>query len=146
MDFVYNDGGRSKYFKGSTGDCVTRAVSIATGKDYKEIYDLVNSYAKMERVGKRKGISNARTGVYKNTIYKILTDLGYKWIPTMKFGTGCQVHLKKEELPSGTIIVKLSKHLTTVIDGVINDTYNPSRDGCRCVYGYYIKDEKKVLV
>lgn len=146
MDFVYNDGGRAKYFKGSSGDCVTRAISIATGKDYKDVYDLVNSYAKKERVGKRKkGISDARTGVYKNTVYRILTDLGYKWIPTMGFGTGCQVHLKKEELPSGTIIVRLSKHLTTVVDGVINDTYNPSRNGCRCVYGYYIKDEKKVL-
>lgn len=39
MDFVYNDGGRSKYFKGNAGDCVTRAIAIATGFDYKEVYD-----------------------------------------------------------------------------------------------------------
>jgi len=33
----------------------------------------------------------------------------------------------------------LSRHLTTVIDGVIYDTYDPSREGTRCVYGYYSK-------
>jgi hypothetical protein len=49
------------------------------------------------------------------------------------------VHLRADELPSGTLIVKVSKHLSAVIDGVIQDTHNPSRGGTRCVYGYYIK-------
>lgn len=32
MTFVYDDGGRSAAgFKGKTGDCVTRAIAIATG-------------------------------------------------------------------------------------------------------------------
>jgi hypothetical protein len=35
--------------------------------------------------------------------------------------------------------VRVSKHLSAVIDGVIQDTHNPSRGGSRCVYGYYIK-------
>jgi hypothetical protein len=26
-----------------------------------------------------------------------------------------------------------------VIDGVIHDTFDPSRGGTRCVYGYWIK-------
>jgi len=29
------------------------------------------------------------------------------------------------------------RHLTAVIDGVIHDTHDPSRDGTRSVYGYY---------
>ena len=57
----------------------------------------------------------------------------------MKVGGGCQVHLRATELPSGTLIVRVSKHLSAVIDGVIQDTHNPSRGGSRCVYGYYIK-------
>jgi hypothetical protein len=57
----------------------------------------------------------------------------------MQIGSGCKVHLRKDELPSGRLIVKLSKHLTTVIDGVIHDTFDPSRGGNRCVYGYFIK-------
>ena len=46
MRWVYHDGGRSQYFKGTTGDCVTRAIAIATGIDYRKVYDLVNSYSK----------------------------------------------------------------------------------------------------
>jgi hypothetical protein len=72
-EWIYDDGGRSKYFKGITEDCVCRSISIATGSDYKEVYDLINSLSKNERTGKRKkGKSSARTGVYKNTIHKIM--------------------------------------------------------------------------
>lgn len=141
MEFKYNDGGRAEAgFKGTTGDCVCRAIAIATEKPYREIYDLINEFAKSERTGKRKkGKSNARTGVYKGTIMKVMNHLGWKWIPTMTIGSGCKVHLREEELPKGRIVCSLSKHETAVIDGVLNDTYDCSRDGTRCVYGYFIK-------
>ena len=58
----------------------------------------------------------------------------------MGIGTGCKVHLKKEELPTGKIIARVSRHICAVIDGVINDTYDCSREGTRCVYGYYRKN------
>lgn len=136
MKWIYDDGGRSKYYKGHTGDCVCRAISIGTGKDYKEVYNLVNSYSKDDESN-----SHARTGVSKDLVYKILTDLGWNWIPTMYFGKGCKVHLKEDELPKDkTIIARLSKHLTCIVDGVIHDTYDPSRNGNRCVYGYFIKE------
>lgn len=141
MKFQYNDGGRSDAgFKGTTGDCVCRAIAIATEKPYREIYDLINEFSKSERMGKRKkGKSNARTGVYKRTIKKVMDHLGWKWTPTMGIGTGCTVHLKENELPKGRLVCSLSKHCTAVIDGVLNDTYDCSRDGTRCVYGYFIK-------
>ena len=143
MEFNYNDGGRHKYFKGTTGDCVCRAIAIANNMDYKEVYNLINEYAKKEKTGRRKrGISNARTGVYKNTEKKILESLGWKYKATMGIGTGCKVHLKEDELPNGTIIVQVSRHLTCIIDGVINDTYDCSRDGSRCVYGYWYKGDE----
>ena len=31
MQFKHSDGGRSQYFKGTAGDCVTRAIAIADG-------------------------------------------------------------------------------------------------------------------
>lgn len=144
LDFNYNDGGRSKYFKGDTGDCVCRAISIATGIDYKEVYDTINEMSKKERTGKRKHkVSNARSGVFRTTYQKLLESLGWEWHPTMKIGTGCTTHMRKEELPSGTIIVSLSRHLSCVIDGVVNDTYDCTRDGSRCVYGYFKKKDTK---
>lgn len=140
--WVYDDGGRSQYFKAEhVGDCVARAIAIGTGKDYKEVYDALNKLAKNERVSSRKqGKSNARNGVYKETFKAYLLSLGWRWHPTMQIGQGCKVHLKADELPSGTVIVSLSKHLTCMIDGVIHDTYDCSREGTRCVYGYFTKD------
>lgn len=142
MELSYSDGGRSKYFKGTTGDCVCRAICNATGKDYKEIYDLINEVAKREKTGKRKkGISNARTGAYKYTEKEIIENiLGWKWKPTMTIGSGCKMHLNQYEIPNGILIVRLSKHLTCVKNKVLYDTYDCSRDGTRCVYGYWIKE------
>lgn len=141
MELVVNDGGRSAAgYSGATGDCVTRAIAIATGKPYQEVYDALNEVAKFERRGKRKrGVSNARTGVYKATYRKYLESLGWRFVPTMGIGTGCTVHLKAGELPMGKLIVSVSKHMVTVIDGVMHDTHDPSREGTRCVYGYFTK-------
>lgn len=88
---------------------------------------------------KSAGKSSARTGMPRVQYEKYLASIGWEWIPTMTVGSGCQVHLKAAELPAGRIIVKVSKHLCAVIDGVIHDTSDPSRGGTRCVYGYYRK-------
>ena len=137
--FRFDDGGRSSAgYRGKAGDCVVRAIAIATQRPYQEIYDLVNQAATRERTGKRKrGISNARTGVYKGSIHRVMKELGWEWTPTMQIGSGCTVHLRADELPLGRLVVSVSKHLTTVIDGVIYDTHDCSRRGTRCVYGYW---------
>ncbi|HMD09496.1 MAG TPA: hypothetical protein VKH63_18345 [Candidatus Acidoferrum sp.] len=137
--FQFDDGGRrAAGYKGKAGDCVVRAISIATGKPYQQIYDLVNSLAAYERTGKRKrGKSDARTGVYKTSIKRVMQALGWVWTPTMQIGSGCTVHLRADELPTGRLVVSVSKHLTAVIDGVIHDTHDCSRRGTRCVYGYW---------
>ena len=139
MTYLHNDGGREAAgYKGHTGDCVTRAIAIATGKPYQEVYDALNSLAVRERTGKRKrGKSTSRNGVYRITYQKYLESIGWTWTPTMRIGQGCTVHLRADELPSGRLIVAVSKHLCAVIDGVIYDTFDPSRDGTRCVYGYF---------
>jgi hypothetical protein len=137
--FRYHDGGRSAAgYRGKAGDCVVRSIAIATGLPYQHIYDLVNRASTHERTGTRKrGISNARTGVYKSTIHRVMKSLGWVWTPTMQIGSGCTVHLRSEELPSGRLVVSVSKHLTAMIDGVIYDTHDCSRRGKRCVYGYW---------
>lgn len=130
LNFEFNDGGRSKYYRATeVGDCAVRAAAIATGKDYKEVYDLFKAFE-----GK-----SPRNGVSKATSRKVLAKLGGRWIPTMKIGSGCKVHLAQNEIPmQGRIVAAVTGHLTAVIDGVINDTYDPSRDGTRCVYGYWV--------
>ena len=146
--FQFNDGGREKAgFKGGAGDCVVRSIAIATTLPYIQVYEdlrLANErYAQLrnDRLAKRlnaKG-SSPRNGNHRNVFHDYILGLGFEWVPTMKIGAGCQVHLRPDELPSGVLITKVSKHLTAIIDGVIQDTHDPSRSGNRCVYGYYIK-------
>ena len=139
MKFVFSDGGRSKYFEAkNVGDCVTRAICNATGKDYMEVYKALNRIARTEHRPSGKK-SSSRNGVYKDTSRKYLESIGWVWHPTMTIGSGCKVHLRSEELPKGTLIVQVSKHKTCVKDGVLYDTYDCSRGGTRCVYGYYTK-------
>lgn len=141
MNFKYSDGGRAEAgYKGTTGDCVCRAIAIATEQDYQTVYDALNALGKAERMSKhrrKRGKSSARTGVRKATYKRYMASLGWTWTPTMQIGSGCTVHLRPDELPSGRLIVQVSRHLVAVIDGVIHDLYDPSRDGTRCVYGYW---------
>lgn len=158
MEWIYDDGGRNKYFEAEgVGDCVTRAITIATGKDYKEVYDEIKRRSKLEtntqlkhhRGAKR---SSARNGVFKETWKDYLKDLGWKQHSTCEFGKGVSCHLVEDELPMGTLIVQVSKHLVCVKDRVIYDTYNSSEkkylddegniciNNRRAVYGYWTKE------
>ncbi len=146
MEFQFNDGGRSAAgYKGTAGDCVTRAIAIALELPYQTVYDKLNHLAKMEKARPvckgsiKTRRSQARNGVARETYDRLLKELGWQWTPTMKIGSGCTVHLCKEELPAGHIIVRVSGHVLAVIDGVAHDTYLDHRDGTRCVYGYYWK-------
>ena len=152
VGFVYHDGGRSQYFRGEADDCVVRSIAIVTGQDYKIVYDALAAENKTV-TGKR----SARNGIVKKVYHPWLLSNGFEWVATMGMGTGCRVHLHPDELPNGRLIVSVSKHLTTMIDGVIYDTHNPQRGGAvgmrngvgvmqketRCVYGYYKYEVQK---
>lgn len=142
MRFIYNDGGRSKYFKATNvGDCVTRAICNATGKDYLEVYKRLKEMSKSESVKHHRGHrqSSVRDGVFRETWKKYLDEIGWKHVITANIGQSKKIHLTDDELPNDKImIVQVSKHLTCIKNGVIYDTYDCSRDGARMVYGYWI--------
>lgn len=139
---VFNDGGRKEAgYKGTARDCVCRSIAIVTGKPYKEVYDALNQLGESERTGKRKRTkSSSRDGVYRTTYEKYLKSLGYKWVACMTIGSGCTTHLDADELPKGRLVLRVSRHVTAMIDGVIHDIFDPTRGGNRCVYGYFIKE------
>ena len=147
LGFAVNDGGRELAgFKGGAGDCVVRAIAIAAQLPYIQVYEDLRAanaaYAdqRNDKLARRLNARGAspRNGNHRNVFHDYILGHGFDWVPTMQVGAGCKVHLLANELPSGRLIVKVSKHLTAVIDGVIQDTHNPSRAGSRCVYGYYI--------
>jgi hypothetical protein len=139
MRYVQDDGGRAAAgFKGTAGDCGVRALAISAGLDYRAAYDLAARHCRQERPSKRRrGVSSPRTGIHTVTFHKIMAELGWRWTPTMTIGSGCRVHLRDGEIPSGRLIVNLSRHYAAVIDGEVHDTHDPRRGGDRCVYGYW---------
>lgn len=162
MQFIYSDGGRSKYFKATgVGDCVTRAICNATGKDYKEVYDRLNEMAQKESVKRhrRSKRSNSRNGVFKETWKRYLKEIGWVHHKTCELGSRAEkIKFVDGALPNGTLIVQLSRHLTCLKDGVIYDTYDCSKkeyydwesgdlmvNDERCVYGYWSAPSEEEL-
>lgn len=127
------------------GDCVTRAICNATGKDYKEVYDRLKELAKLENTKKHRGNkrSSVRDGVFKETWKKYLEEIGWVKVSTMSLGSRERIHLNEDELPNGILIVQVSKHLTCVKNRVLYDTYDCSREGTRMVYSYYVNKNKR---
>jgi hypothetical protein len=151
LTWVYDDGGRATAgFRGQVGDCTTRAIAIAAGLSYREVYDdlfeRIQVFAggrsrEAKRIAGSLYARSPRHGVPRDVSRRYLLEHGWQWVPTMKIGQGCKVHLRADELPGGRLIVSVSHHLVAVIDGVIHDTYDCSRDGTRCVYGYFRRSE-----
>lgn len=140
LPFVVDDGGRAAAgYVGQARDCVARAIAIASGRPYREVYDdLAGIEARYAgRAAKKK--RSARNGIHTTgaAFRAYMASIGWSWTPTMGIGTGCRVHLASGELPAGRLVVAVSRHYTAVIDGVVHDTHDPSRGGTRCVYGYW---------
>jgi hypothetical protein len=136
--WVYDDGGRILAgYRGETRDCVCRSIAIVqahlTGKPKGEAYiETYRALAARCRTGE-----SPRTGIRKAIYKRLLAEWGWLWTPTMGIGTGTKIHLCAGELPSGPLVVSTSRHLVAVIDGVVRDTHDSTRDGTRCVYGYW---------
>ena len=142
--FTFNDGGREAAgYKGKAGDCVCRAIAIAAQLSYQEVYDRLAEGNATQRKSKHSGkrSRSARNGIdtTRKWFKNYMLELGFVWTSTMQIGSGCKVHLKADELPSGRLVCNVSNHQVAVINGVINDTYDCSRGGKRCVYGYWTK-------
>lgn len=140
MRWVYSDGGRADAgFRGTAGDCAARAIAIATALPYRLVYDRIAALAPETQVSGRQ--SSPRLGVWRATIDRLMADLGWIWTPTMRIGSGCCVHLRSEDLPSGRLVARVSRHYVAVIDGIAYDTHDPTRGGQRCVYGYWTEPQ-----
>lgn len=134
MEYIYDDGGRSLYFKGKSGvrDCVCRSISIASGKDYKEIYDLL-----FKTMGE-----TPRGGVFttKPKFKRLMASLGFRWVATSGIGWREATHLVPGELPGGKMCCAMAGHWTAVVDGCVRDTFDPRMNDfgqMRKVYGYW---------
>lgn len=73
---------------------------------------------------------------------KLMAYYGGVWTPTVVPGQKYRLHLREGELPHGRVVVRLSKHVAAIIDGVIYDNHDPQREGTRQIYGYWTFPER----
>jgi hypothetical protein len=136
-EVVLTDGGRAAAgysIASDAGDCFVRAVALAADLPYGPVYETLAAVS-AEMGGRRSG----RDGVTMKVAHEFMKRLGWQWTPTMTIGSGCTVHLRADELPSGQLVTRLSKHFAAMVDGVVHDNHDCTRDGTRCVYGYWSK-------
>lgn len=144
LPFKFDDGGRAAAgFKGLAGDCVIRSIAIACQVSYEDVYEQLTADLRKAKATARarskasRYPTTPRDGTPMPVIHDHMRRAGWVWHPTMRVGEGTTVHLADGELPAGRLVVRCSKHLTAVVDGVIHDTHDPGRDGTRAVYGYW---------
>ena len=125
--YIKDDGGRSKYFKGQTGDCVIRACAIALNQDYKEtmkeLFDLAFNIGCMPN---------------DNDVWKpYLASKGFVRHSTPKDKKGKKISIRNwsAECPSVPIVVLTREHLVAVVGNVQRDIWLDERT----VSSYYMK-------
>lgn len=127
--YQYNDGGRADSGrKGSAGDCVCRAIAIATGKSYDDVY---RELAKANKAA--GGKASARNGLFRSVYEAYLNDLGWVWHSAPKFDGRKAKHY---DMPNGVVIVRMARHVACVKDGIVHDTWDSRK---KMVYGYWAK-------
>lgn len=136
--FIYHDGGRSMAgYRGFAGDCGTRAAAIVLNKPYREVYKEFNKLGKKERsswIREIRGKSSGGNGIWLSTLKKYMFWHGFVWVPV-----NCRLHLRGDELPKGRLLLRISKHYTAMVDGILYDNQDCSDEGMRSVYGYFYK-------
>lgn len=112
------------------GDCVIRALTKATGKDWLTVFEELIPYAR-----------ECQAMLNSKVVYgKYLEDNGFKWVG-IKVKKGYKKPTPQtfyRECPKGTYILRLSHHVVTVVDGYFYDTWD---SGNKSVYGYWTREE-----
>jgi Protein of unknown function (DUF2786) len=131
MKYVFNDGGLAATKHNEINDCACRAIAIATERPYHEIWAAFKTL--LETEGPRRA-----NGVDESVQHKLMESLGWTWVRTPK------AHLREDDLPPGRLVVCIRGHSVAVVNGVVHDTFNPSRKKNGkppLVYGYYKKSQ-----
>jgi hypothetical protein len=140
-EFVEDDGGREAAgYGGATGDCVARAIAIATRKPYAEVFEALkarhvgfvkrNPDSYEARV--RRGTKPIDNGCIERVYAPYLKSLGWNYTRIRE-----RVYLRAGALPNGRLIIDLDRHFVALVDGTIRDTFDSGGAGKRPVKGYW---------
>ena len=135
MQFYKTDGGRRDAgFKGNTGDCVTRAIAIATETPYRQVYRDLTALTKSMTGGLDTSV---RRGCSRIVAHRYLIDLGWSVVRTPN---GYLTDAPTDEW----IIAALPRHKMAILDGTVHDSWDSrfcqrTKCGSPRLLGYYIQ-------
>ena len=138
MRYQKTDGGRKDAgYRGRSGDCVTRAIAIATDTPYRRVRLEMTEMVKEATGGLVRGVAN---GCVTPVAHAYLTARGWEAVPTPK-----GIYLN--ELPcSGRFIACMTtrRHWAAVINNTVNDMWDSrytrrTKSGWMKLNGYYRK-------
>lgn len=135
--FTYNDGGRNETF-GETArvefsergvrDCVTRSLAIITGKPYAEVWQRC---ADINLRDGKKHSANHGVHTGRADFRAYCAEIGLQRVQPV------QGRFKDMQFPP-RCVVAMNGHYTAIIDGVIQDTHNPTPAGMAHVFGWWV--------
>jgi len=122
MKYKYNEGGRGEHYKGLSGDCVTRAITIATEQRYDDVYnalfDIARNWKGNSKLAKRiRTNASPRDGCFKEVGSKYLKDLSIDEVRK-------KLKINDQIFNEGRYVVKVRRHWIAIIDGVVHDTWD----------------------
>ena len=154
LGFMICDGGREDAgYKGDAGDCVTRAISIATAWASRGRYEyeqhrseLMKRKAKWRKTSRSKRAkasksNSVRNGTPKEVYRPYLEDLGWERVSLVKFGDPTRKEMVKEDIPNDIVILEVRKHLVTCANHVVLDTWD-CREATLFVDGFATHETK----
>ena len=128
VDFVWADGGRGYYYKGSAHDCGCRAICIMLGLGYQQVYDDL-----FKMTGKQPC-----NGLARKHLTKFIEPYGWRWHALSGVGLPV-IRVKDVAKLYPNSIMRLAKHYSSMRDGVNIDT-RPQHEDKR-VYGVWIRED-----
>lgn len=129
-----DDGGRKKAgYQGTTGDCVTRALAIVSGRSYADIYRFVDEVARKTPF-KDNSASQGVNGYITHSLMEYFGGVRYKFPPNTFLQAGL--------LPYGVLIADLDGHVVAIIDGVAYDNHEDETK--QVIYGYWAFPDRRI--
>lgn len=113
--------------KNRVSDCTIRAISLIEEKPYNATFRELSEYA-LERglmMDSVRNIEEYLDDKYNRTCYKDITLEEFV-----------------KEHPFGEYLVTMPNHITAIINGVIYDTFDPSKRKIRCAWRVYNKKKR----
>ena len=157
LGYQKDDGGRQAAgWKGSAGDCGTRALTIGTDMSYNQAREILMdtkhhlyTQARTAKTKARYKSRSVRNGTPRNAMKLVLEAwMGWQWIPTSGIGEAPMLVIDMPPKYRERCITSQRNHYAAIRDNEVRDTFDSrwsNRGSARQCYGLWVPVEESTL-